>query len=351
MNRLTIARFAYLAIPCVGIALTLTPRPASAAPVAPSAPAAASATTAVAAPTTFGRPASALGTRANSGPDRRVQSFWTPARMAAAKPLDLTTGKAIPATSGALTSLGVAGSTSPAAPTLAPSAARLATKVTNYSRTNGKLFIVTATGKSGWCSASALNTSTKRVVVTAGHCVYDKSLGGWMRNAVFVPGYDSRNADKEPVGRWQARSYRTFNAWITNRDNTRDVAMITMYNGGDRNARVVDAVGGHGLSYGGSRSGWDFSHFGYPGNKNGGGVMWACWGTTTLYRSTYPTINCNFLAGSSGGPWLFQYNNSNGLGYVRGVTSFGPTATDTRSMSPYFDSAVKTMMDQTVNDW
>jgi hypothetical protein len=44
-------------------------------------------------------------------------------------------------------------------------------------------------------------------------------------------------------------------------------------------------------------------------------------GTTASHATAKPG---NFGAGASGGSWLVDYNSSNGLGYIRTVTSFGP---------------------------
>ena len=90
--------------------------------------------------------------------------------------------------------------------------------VTNFPNTNGKLFFNGYGTNNAYCSASALNTDTKRVIITAGHCVYDS--GAWKQNVVFVPNYDIRNADPDPVGIWTVHTLRTFNSWINNGDLT-----------------------------------------------------------------------------------------------------------------------------------
>ena len=45
----------------------------------------------------------------------------------------------------------------------------------------------------------------------------------------------------------------------------------------------------------------------------------------------------NFGGGDSGGPWLVDYNSSNGLGYIRTVSSFGP-GSPAFIAGPNFDS-------------
>jgi V8-like Glu-specific endopeptidase len=319
------------------------------------------ASTVVVAPTTFGRAAVQLTSpqaAAAATEDARVKAYWTPARLASAVSYDSTSAvkhqdKAQPPAKGP------AGSTPPAAPlTKAKStpkaggtAAQLAaTPVTYWSNTNGKLFFNGYGAGNGYCSASALNTATKRVIITAGHCLYEN--GAWTQNAVFVPNYDNRLSDPDPVGIWSVYTMRTFNSWINSGDFTHDVGMATLYSGGDYNQRIVDAVGGHGLYYNGSYA-FDVSIFGYPSTKtnpDGRYTMWACWGTTFQSGSRDSINGCAFGPGASGGPWLYNYSNSTGLGYVRSVTSTW-NATSGQNWAPYFNDDVKTMMDATNGDW
>ncbi len=296
-----------------------------------------------------------------TGGDPRVLAYWTPARMKAAKPLDAPGDAAAidKAVKSATEKLLPAASTAPASSKIAGVAAKTP-PVTNFSITNGKLFIG-GYGSNSWCSASAINTATKRVVITAGHCVHGGKGGTWKSNLVFVPGYNAYAADPAPVGMFQAYRLRTFTAWINYGARTltsaslpgfqRDVGFVTTYNGGDWNAPVVNTVGGHGLSYNGGYA-WDVSLFGYPGNRNSGNVMWACWGSTAKDNWAYRTriTGCGFGGGSSGGPWLWQYSNQSGLGYVRTVMSTYNATTNVNA-GPYFDTAVYNALQATNGDW
>ena len=83
--------------------------------------------------------------------------------------------------------------------------------------------------------------------------------------------------------------------------------------------------------------------------------MWACWGTSgTGWLGVYEFIQIagyNFGGGSSGGPWLDEYSNTTGLGYVRSVTSNGPTDSTAYIQGPYFDSRVNDLFVAANNDW
>lgn len=330
---------------------------------------------AVLAPTTFGRPATdatkatAAQLRDQAEQDALVLAYWTPERLASAipyeptvTPAELTAAKEKLASR---TDTGPANSTPPA-----PSATGLddqalpgrtihATSpdgefsvatdpVTNFPYTNGKLFFNGYGVGNAYCSASAINTDTKRVIITAGHCVFDN--GAWMQNPVFVPRYDNRNADPDPRGIWTVHLMRTFTAWTNDRDFSRDVGFATLNNGGDNNQRIVDTVGGHGFTWNGPHE-FGVSIFGYPSNQpDGRYIMWACWGTTFESGGRNSINGCWFGPGASGGPWLDQYDNSTGLGYTRSVTSTWDPSTG-QDWGPYFDDAVKTMKDNTNLDW
>lgn len=227
--------------------------------------------------------------------------------------------------------------------------------VTDFSKTNGKVFFRNAkSGKDYVCSGSAVNSGSKRLVSTAGHCVHGGPGGTWHQNWVFVPGY---NSGSQPYGSFSAHTLRTFSDWIGHGESGRgfnsDVAFVTTYSN-SHGSRVVNAVGGHGLQTGGSRNS-PVSLFGYPGNRSNGQLMWACWGTSStrsigVYRF-HSISGCGFGGGASGGPWLHAYSNGSGLGYLRSVNSFGPRNSAAYIAGPYFDSRVSDLYRTANNDW
>ncbi|MEU4643322.1 hypothetical protein AB0G14_22475, partial [Micromonospora sp. NPDC023814] len=54
---------------------------------------------------------------------------------------------------------------------------------------------------------------------------------------------------------------------------------------------------------------------------------------------------CNMTYGSSGGPWLQEYNDQNGLGYVNSVVSHGDNPGNGQFDGPYFDNDIKSLYD------
>jgi V8-like Glu-specific endopeptidase len=260
-----------------------------------------------------------------------VDAFWTPERMAAAVDLDLKVADS-PAT-GAPAPQGKPGSIAPAAPARGRAAL-------NQSITVGKVY-VSVPGGTGQCSASALNSGKRRLVITAGHCVHGGAGGAWYSNFIFVPGFRQGN---EPAGRFVAGNLTTRSAWISSSNSDEDMAIAIMNNGGIYGAKVVDTVGGMGL-----RWNWGYSVavtiLGYPAAGGfPGDLQYFCQGTTWNGHNQQVRAWCNMTQGSSGGPWLQEYNDQNGLGYTNSIVSHrhGDAA---QMDGPYFDDDIKSLFD------
>lgn len=262
-----------------------------------------------------------------------LERFWTPERMANAVSLDKAPAAPRP---DAAKKAGPTGK--PGRIPSAPARSDMPAARINESAAVGKVFFTNpSNGGTYACSASALNSDSKQMVVTAGHCVHGGSGGTWMTNWVYVPRYRS---GARPFGTFAAKQMRTFNAWINSSDLRRDVAMVTTWplNGN----KIVNVTGGHGMSWNFSRT-QPITIFGYPGNFDNGELQWTCTGTTRAATDGGIELQCNFGGGSSGGPWLREFNDSNGLGSVNGVMS---TVTSTGwNEAAYFDDAVKAMYD------
>lgn len=141
-------------------------------------------------------------------------------------------------------------------------------QVSNFSRTNGRVFYHNAvTGLDYVCSASALNSDSKTLVATAGHCVHGGPGGTWHQNWIFIPGY---HRGERPNGTFVARSMRTMADWINEGENARgfnsDVAFVNTFPN-ENQANVVNAVGGHGIIWGGNEYEFSTNIFGYPTNE------------------------------------------------------------------------------------
>ncbi|MFJ6939042.1 trypsin-like serine peptidase [Streptomyces sp. NPDC101132] len=265
-------------------------------------------------------------------------AYWTPERMKNAISLDRVATKADEAVAAkTVYKVGNPGSTAPAQATEGkPSSAFAPTA----SRTAGKVFFKNPQdGKNYVCSASAINSASKQMVATAGHCVHGGKGGKWMTNWTFVPRY---NNGSRPYGTFAAKEFRTFTSWISSSNLSRDVAFVTTYKRSD-GKKLVNVVGGNGLSYNYDRSNY-VTIFGYPVARQNGQVMIYCQGNTSADPGTSKVrIKCNLTGGASGGPWLRKYSSSTQLGYLNGVTSTVNSLGWNKS--PYFDEYVKKMFD------
>jgi hypothetical protein len=256
----------------------------------------------------------------------RVLRYWTPERMESAQPLELVLdeegdpslrfGRPAPLASASFLTIRT--------PEVPP-----------YSF-NGRIFIKIG-NKHGYCSGTAINSPSRQLVLTAGHCVnagakYRGNL--WFRNILFVPAY---TAGKAPFGAFPAKRNKVFapTQW-TNRNNPDfDVgAFLTQPN--NRGINLADAVGGGATIALGLPRNQRFASFGYPGNvKHLQGCNSPYIGDDRLSFpfSGPPTlgIGCHWAPGASGGGWLIDDGTQ-----INGLNAYLHVNDPSHTYSPYF---------------
>lgn len=253
------------------------------------------------------------------GEVERVLRYWTPARMRSAKPLD-------------------GSRRSPSEPFAQASFAPVATPTTAPFTVNGRLFVRQGRAK-GFCSATAIDSPTRRLVLTAAHCVNSgpRSLRGqsvWSQFVEFVPAYTNGAA---PFGAFVARRNAVFapKQWVRFGNPNFDVgAILTEPNAEGTN--VADAVGGGATIVTDASRRQDFQTFGYPGKST---VMQGCESPyvgddSVTYRIPGPptiAIRCHWAPGASGGGWLIESGTQ-----INGVTSYGKRRDKVHTFGPYF---------------
>lgn len=344
-------RTALLAVPPLTLAAALTAAPAANAAPSP-APAASAASPAPSAAAPSPSPAAATPRPVvheaadTSAEQRAVTGYWTTARLAAAKPLDLPTKAALrfgaPATATAPGKPVVHGPTSASA--AAGSAATAPARTSTGSawsgggmvvKTTGRVFFTItggpSAGRNASCSGSAVTSANKSVVITAGHCV--RTGGSFHSNWVFVPGYDQ---GKRPHGTWVATNLLTTPQWNSGEDLNYDVAAAVVAPLDGR--RLVEAVGGQGIAFNQPRGRQMYS-FGYPaGSPFDGSRLIYCNGQAfdDYLMSKDLGLNCTMTGGSSGGPWFLNFNAATGAGVLNSVNSFKYNFADFWMFGPYF---------------
>ncbi|MBB5854486.1 trypsin-like serine peptidase [Amycolatopsis umgeniensis] len=195
----------------------------------------------------------------------------------------------------------------------------------------GRLFFTAEPGVDGSCTATVVPSSSKDVAFTAGHCVnggldrYDNPIK--IVNVVFVPGYDHGAA---PHGVFAARAFAWSGTYPGPMSGTDDDAVIALDPVGGRH--VADVAGTQDISFDELPSTVDTTMLGYPVSKAAGGeALFSCVRPATLEVNSVNTTwntDCDLAGGSSGGPWLRNFDPATGKGTLFSVTSRGTMTED-----------------------
>jgi hypothetical protein len=260
---------------------------------------------------------------------RQVERFWTPARMAAARPLELTVGRD---GKGAV-HLG------PRPAAASASYSSVETPEVPPFAWNGRLY-VRQEGEEGFCSATAIDSPTRRLVLTAGHCVNsgpkDGKPGAWSTYLEFVPGF---NLGTAPFGTFVLSGKpRALPGWTKDGNPDYDLgAFLTEPDA--EGVALADAVGGGATIVTDQGRHQRFQTFGYPGGTE---RMRTCVSgfagsdpvTATLPGPSTLGVRCNWTPGASGGGWLLEGGTE-----IDGLNSYiAEVAGEPRTYGPYFSA-------------
>ena len=216
-------------------------------------------------------------------------------------------------------------------------------------RLHGKVFFQARDFDGVWddyvCSGTVVNSPSGRVVITAGHCVFENF---WSRRFVFVPGYHDGIA---PFGEFVAKRLTAPTRWVRNQWNrptyalSYDVGAVVLKGA----TPVQSAVGGaRGIAFNVGRS-RQYTSFGYPAaNPFDGESLFTCtspFGGRDIgtFSPSPGWISCDMTGGSSGGGWIFDnefLNSVNSYGYGRGSP---------RMYGPYFGNVIKKLYSSVKN--
>jgi len=292
---------------------------------------------------------------ASAGSQRdAVIAYWTPARIAAAKPRDLKPLGHMNANRG---KPGGGGAGAVGGASWANGGAVL--------DQTGKVFF--HMGGGDWqCSGSVVSDGGRAgysIVLTAGHCAIDETTGEFASNWVFMPNWDT-----QPATFTTACTGTLYGCWTTaggggiyvhwgfahagafnNQAVTHDWAFAVVGPGGKSNAQLDAAKGsggvgtGYAIQFSGVSSGNRLEAFGYPaaGKYHGNDLTWCAGNIAVDVASSNGSTNnatwgmaCDMTGGSSGGPWFANLNETNGsggtlsslnsYGYSGVVKMFGP---------------------------
>ncbi len=269
--------------------------------------------------------APAAATAAQPTP-RQVERFWTPRRMAAARPLEMTVGRQ----GRADVHLGRRPLAATASYSLVPTP-----EAPPYAW-NGRLYVVQR-GEEGFCSATAINSLSRSLVLTAGHCVNTGPKKGkpgkWSSYLEFVPGF---NLGAAPFGTFVLSGQpRALPGWVKEGNPDFDLgAFLTEPNA--EGVPLAEAVGGGAtIVYGLGRK-HPFQTFGYPGGTE---RMRTCESgfagedpvTFGLAGPSTVSIRCRWAPGASGGGWMIEGGTE-----IDGINTYLRVNEKRRTFGPYF---------------
>jgi hypothetical protein len=259
-----------------------------------------------------------------------VAAYWTPERRARAIPVVAKTAAVAPKRRAAEAE---AAPKRIADPVSAKGRSGTAAEVVNFTNAVGKVFYRDPVdGRDYQCSGSTVNSGKRRLVFTAGHCVHGGPGRQWMTNWAFQPGYQRGTGTPGVFPYYQLWAQ---SGWFASGDRHYDYGIGITWNNA-AGSRVVDAVGGNGLIVNPGRP--FVTAIGYPSNFLGGETQSYCQ-VTLRRRSLFNSdqeLNCWRGPGASGEPWLKDYNNANGLGWIVSDNSY--RIRDAAPVyGPYFD--------------
>ncbi|MGC1165087.1 MAG: hypothetical protein WA862_03170, partial [Solirubrobacterales bacterium] len=202
---------------------------------------------------------------------------------------------------------------------------------------NGRIFIRRG-NLAGYCSGTAINSPTRQLVLTAGHCINSgREEGGrsvWSNYLQFVPAYDGGVA---PFGAFVARrkKVRAPKQWTNHGNPDFDLgAFLTLPN--SEGVNLADAVGGGATIVTDLSRHQTFQTFGYPGETK---YMQKCTSPyigDDLLSNRFPGpptlgIRCHWAPGASGGGWLIGDGTQ-----INGVNTYLHLDDRSRTFGPYF---------------
>lgn len=200
--------------------------------------------------------------------------------------------------------------------------------------TVGRILWEAGDGRLGMCSGAIVDAPNGSVVATAAHCVRTAEEPKPPREAWFVPGYDHDAATYRRDG-WRVTSYHAPTEWDVTREQATilpyDYAFLTVET---KNGRTLQqAHGANRLAFEPVAEGSEVTAFGYPAARPyDGETLHYCAGETRVLREGEAAAanvgglvleDCDMTAGSSGGPWLTEYDAATESGTLVAVLSVG----------------------------
>lgn len=173
-----------------------------------------------------------------------------------------------------------------------------------------KLIITRADGRKSGCTGWFIGP---RTLITAGHCVYSHSAGGWAKSIEVVPGMDASN---RPFGSQKSSAFRSVRGWTQDQKPEFDYGAIIM-----PDANLGNRVGWWGFAAlsDSSLNNLLINNAGYAGDKPFG-TSWYNAGRITQVTNRRLFYMIDTFGGNSGSPtWRYR----NGKRHAIGIHNYG----------------------------
>ncbi|MEU1016893.1 trypsin-like serine protease [Streptomyces sp. NPDC005898] len=269
-----------------------------------------------------------------------AERFWTAERMESATPPEGATGRR--------TAEGPAGRE---ASVRRGAVARGALRAETYpegAKTIGVLYFVDKDMATHNCTASVVHSPKGNLVLTAAHC-------GNGNKYAFVPQYRTgKSPARQPNGIWAVdRVFRDPRHTDRGPGSDLDFAFATVK--ADRRGRQVEEVTGANTLTRTPGYQVPVTVIGYPSARNAPKDQAIKCRVKTARLPGYKQLRMacgGFYGGTSGSPWLMNYDERTGTGQVVGNLGGvgGGGATDAVSYAPYYDDEVFRLYDDAVGD-
>ncbi|MEV0398168.1 trypsin-like serine peptidase [Polymorphospora rubra] len=203
-------------------------------------------------------------------------------------------------------------------------------------RTIGKVFF-NHMGEDLVCSAGIVNSASRSLVWTAGHCVADE--GHFAQNWIFVPNYNMDHSwpqSPAPYGYWYARWLLAPGDWVDHGISYNDIGAAVMWPSSS-GTRIQDYLGAQGISF--NLPYFPFSYaYGYPADPPyDGEYLYLAIAQAHDAGGSVIYMENSMTGGSSGGYWLTNFDGEYGV--VNGHNSFGFDHLPQYTYSPYYGLA------------